>query len=335
MSSILTDLKDDLLYLFVFGPGFGETTLIRIPPDIWIVVDSFRDDDEAAGNVVLKEWSKAADLLIFTHPHDDHCAGFIDLIEASPNARIGCLHPFESTFLDEVSNDPLDMFSAMAKRTYDRVRQEWSQDPSKRWLTKRSAEHRFPDAIVRSLHPKSPTNMHQWAQQHVNDLSTAMTLEWGDVCILLGADVTNEHGCWEDIYAAYSSIGDHAALKVPHHGSNPALHACFGNGSRDRCWIITPYSKGRKLPRFDTNEGIEHALSFVDEVSLTSLPYRHDSEANAPIATTRNSILSGSPARIETHEACEKMERGVVIGFAKDGTIVERRYGQGTLRVVE
>lgn len=35
-------LRDDLLYVFVLGPGIGESILIRTPGGGWLVIDSFR-----------------------------------------------------------------------------------------------------------------------------------------------------------------------------------------------------------------------------------------------------------------------------------------------------
>ncbi len=34
-------LHDELLYLFVFGPGSAETVLVRVPPDQWLIINSF------------------------------------------------------------------------------------------------------------------------------------------------------------------------------------------------------------------------------------------------------------------------------------------------------
>ena len=36
------ELLPDLLYLFVLGPCKGETVLLRVPPDHWMIIDSFQ-----------------------------------------------------------------------------------------------------------------------------------------------------------------------------------------------------------------------------------------------------------------------------------------------------
>ncbi len=51
------------LYLFVIGPGIGETVLLRIPPDQWVVVDSFKcgtPNRPAADSIVSRYGGKVA-----------------------------------------------------------------------------------------------------------------------------------------------------------------------------------------------------------------------------------------------------------------------------------
>ena len=35
-------LDEGRLYVFVFGPGYGESVAVRVPPDEWLVIDSCR-----------------------------------------------------------------------------------------------------------------------------------------------------------------------------------------------------------------------------------------------------------------------------------------------------
>ena len=35
-------LDEGRLYIFVFGPGYGESVAVRVPPDEWLVIDSCR-----------------------------------------------------------------------------------------------------------------------------------------------------------------------------------------------------------------------------------------------------------------------------------------------------
>ena len=333
VSSLLRPLAPELLYLFVLGPGYGESVLIRIPPDTWIVIDSFRVDGLAAACTVLEEYSASANFVVLTHPDQDHVAGFIDLIEQSDDSVIGAINPWRDNNLPKPNDAIAAIFGTDAKRTFDRIFTEWSDKPARRWQTTRGSVQDLPNGTIESLHPVAPTPMTANAWNNKNDLSSAMWLEWHDVRLLLGADVTNKTQCWDDISANYPGLANHSALKVPHHGSDNGLHASFGTGGRDRNWVITPYSRGEKLPSFKSSKGIEICLGFVDEVGLTSMHTRHGMEHEAPYHTTRSLIEAGVP--IGTNEEPDCLERGIVIGFAPDGTIVERRYGRGTLRITE
>ena len=93
------EIVPDLLYLFVVGPGTGETVLLRIPPERWIIIDSLRcgrPARPAAESIVSRYGGKVA-ILALTHPHQDHYPGFIDLIDRYDDAFfIGCVHPSDS-----------------------------------------------------------------------------------------------------------------------------------------------------------------------------------------------------------------------------------------------
>ncbi len=337
MSSILSDLVSDRLYLFALGPGFGETVLLRVPPDFWIVIDSFRARNTPTAQQVLDRYLGKAKLLILTHPHEDHVCGFVDLIDNNANAQIGFVNLREVAQSQGVSNDPMSKFCNNAKKTYDRVHQEQQSRSGAIWKTLRGQQIKIPDGQIESLHPSLPIP-HAYLQScGCNELSSPMLLEWHQLRLLLGADLTNEHGHWDEIGASYPTVGRHMAAKIPHHASRESLCDSFGNGSPDRCWVATPYNRGRKkLPRFDTAQGVELILaSYVDELNVTSLPYRHVEELQSPLAIQRNVVASGTPALSPNPPVADELERGIVLGFDMNGTIMERRYGRGTLRISE
>jgi hypothetical protein len=333
MSSLYAPLEDDLLYMFVFGPGFGETVLIRIPPNTWIVVDSFRSRDIAAANLVLDHFLARASLVVLTHPHKDHVLGFIDLLENSTDALIGALLPNDDGVLNKPNDGIASLFGNEAIRTFERIHREWQNNSAKKWQTSRGAEYQIPNGKIISLHPAIPTSIAQWQRSSLNDLSSAMLVEWYDARIVLGADVTDENASWDEITEVYRNLAAHSTLKVPHHGSEKAINDKYAAGDPKRCWIVTPYNLGRKLPRFEPGQGVDLALNFVDEVNLTALPIRHDFEASAPFVTTRGVIDAGLPVGGE--DDFDPMERGIAIGFNADGSIAKRRYGKGTLRITQ
>ncbi|HMJ02807.1 MAG TPA: MBL fold metallo-hydrolase, partial [Conexibacter sp.] len=73
------------LSLTVFGPGFGESSMIGVPHGEWIVLDSLIDPSTGANPALelLREHDARPTIVVLTHPHDDHAAGFT----ASSNRR--------------------------------------------------------------------------------------------------------------------------------------------------------------------------------------------------------------------------------------------------------
>lgn len=332
MTPLLDPINPDLLYVIVFGPGRGETVLIHVPRGRWIVIDSFRAGAFPASSRAIAKYGGEVDLLIATHPHFDHCGGFVDLIDRFPDARIGCVHPAEEDVLPNVPNDPLAMAGIEARKTYDRIWDEWEKNNAKKWLTIRDSSWSFDNGFIRTLHPPAPTSRSDWSKARVNELSSAMWLEWHQTRVLLGADVTKSS--WPDIASSYPFINRHDAMKIPHHGSNEAIDDSFGDGRDDRFWLLTPYA--RKVPDFASGKGMDVALAMcVDEIHATALPFRHSAETQVSLRTTRGDIHRGTlPSKLKKpFPPLDAMQRGIAVAFDEVGQIVETRYGQGTVRI--
>lgn len=327
-------LANDLLYLFVLGPGRGETVLLRVPPDQWIIVDSYLNADRPAAEDIFERYNGSPSVLMLTHPHNDHLSGFVDLIDDLPAARLACLHPAENDPAATVPDDPYAMLSKAAKPTYDRIWNEWEQTPSKKVKIIRGESIEVGDGRLTSLHPTLPLAKSAWTSQRCNELSSAMKMVWHNVTILLGADVPNP--CWADIRNDFPDLHKHNAMKVPHHGSIGAIHDSFGQGDRDRMWVITPFSGMPRLPRASSGEGMEAALTYVSRLDLTSLPYAHDRDADAPCRTTRRNIeMNSFPIRTgsATKDVDERGQRYVVGAYDRFGQLQGRWHGSGTLEV--
>lgn len=199
-----TPLDDQLLYMFVVGPGRGESVLLRVPPDQWIVVDSLKIDNRPAAEAIVKKYGGALSAIVLTHPHADHYPGVLELIEDNPDAIIGCVHPKQGTQGPNVPNDPLALLKQNAKRTYDRIWQEWEKTDGRKWITFRGESLSVgEDAVLTSLHPQSPLTENDWTRS-LNEISSAMWLTWHDVRLLLGADVTNSS--WPDITSVFNGL---------------------------------------------------------------------------------------------------------------------------------
>jgi len=339
------ELLPDLLYLFVLGPCKGETVLLRVPPGHWMVIDSFQvgRPHRPAAESIITQYGGRVEVLALTHPHADHFEGFIDLIDRYNEAKLGCVYPGDSPATRGLSADPIAARKEGAKRVFTRIWDEWERDHARRRSTFRDDTWSIGDATVTSLHPDPPVDPTRWSK-YPNTISSAMLVVWHDLRLLLGADVPSSE--WPGIARAFPfpGLNRHAAMKVPHHGSREAIHPSYADGDPGRFWVITPFSLPR-LPRHeDANsrgekEGLCQVLSFVDRVHLTALPFRHDSETDEPVITTRQRLLRGDHPRktgerpaslLETDAA---LDRQLVIGFTPVGTVAQEWYGPGSVRV--
>jgi beta-lactamase superfamily II metal-dependent hydrolase len=341
------EVGDDLLYLFVVGPGTGETVLLRIPPQQWMIIDSFRcgTPSRAAAESIISRYGSGEKVavLALTHPHQDHYPGLVDLIDRYGDAILGCVYPRATNTTDALANDAMAALEEGAKPTFTRIWDEWTKDAERRWDTFRGERRNVGEATVTSLHPTRPVGARQWAGD-LNALSSAMLVEWHGLRILLGADVPGTE--WPGIGATFRRLSEHSAMKVPHHGSRAAIHEVFGEGTPGRFWVITPFQKS-KLPRAadctpsGEPEGLVQALSFVNELRLTSLPFRHERESDDPCAATRAQIRDGThPQRLQRPNgdimaSASALDRQIVVAFDRRGRVVQEWYGRGSARVTQ
>ncbi len=76
--------------------GQGDSTLIRTPFGQNILIDGGPDDSVVYGlSQELPWWDRTIDLVILTHPHDDHVFGLIDVLERYRVKKVlytGALH---------------------------------------------------------------------------------------------------------------------------------------------------------------------------------------------------------------------------------------------------
>lgn len=347
----LAGLRDNLFYVIVFGPGFGESIVLRVPPDCWIVVDGCRAGACSYPARCLEEHDAAWSCVVLTHPHEDHMLGLDAVLDRPGGPVIGCVAPVvDDPRRWSRSPDPERHLVAGTKEHVLAVIQDrWERDPEARWELRRGEYRTFCGAVFKVLHPDDPTlrsfssAVSTGSSFDPNLLSTPLLVEWREARLLLGADLPNPG--WDSVAAEFSHLHIHHVLKAPHHGSHEALSPVYlgtDHSDRRRFWVVTPYNKRWKLPAFGEGEGIDRMLEHVDVVHLTGLPLSLDLQAASTFRTTRAAVMKmltetavGTAAGAATVEAMgtEDLRCWVAAGLDEQGDLVDVRGGPGSVVV--
>lgn len=285
----LRNLDPDLLHLVVFGPGFGESVLVRVPPDAWLVVDCLRQrggtqEDVPAASLLDIQGSSAA-AVVLTHPHLDHADGLPHVLDRRvPGGPVGCLATnFEPPERWRGNPDSeRELAGAGTEAALQRIFDIWEQEPEARWDLTTDVSRPLGDGNVCVVHPPANRAVALARGSDPNRASSPLLIEWGDARVLLGADLPNVE--WRRVpqsFARSASLATTPVLKVAHHCSGKAQHeVAIGRSPRTRrACLATPWTKGakaRRLPRFEPDEGVDVLLRIVDEILLSSMPNPYD-----------------------------------------------------------
>jgi hypothetical protein len=334
-------LRPDLLYLVVFGPGYGESIVLRVPPDHWMVVDStqlpMRRGINPAAQLLEREGGEWR-CMVLSHPHEDHAVGFDVLLDQPGSGPIGCVERnLDVAPVDEHHPDAeRQLRSGTTQAALAAIRDRWERFPNRRWALSAGASTTVGSARVEVLSPDASTTSS--ANPSPNALASAIVIEWQDHRWLLGADL--ERPGWEIIASIHgATLADHVAFKVAHHGSAGAQHDAVMNGARTRVWVLTPWRRGKALPRLERDEGLARLLRHVDGVTLTSAPSTAlglPTAARLTVAELRDAIDAA-----RTHVAVSPLpttndtEQGwAAFGWNHDGALVDEQRGASAIVVV-
>lgn len=284
------------------GGGYGESIVIHIGDDNWIIVDSCIDPYDKyplpltylhALGVNVREKVK---LVVCTHWHDDHIQGMSQVLSECESAdfcmsRANDLEKFSlmiSIDSNKFKYSPYQSSTTECARCIDIIRAR-----KKRWIhaTKDRQLYGFINGC--SIFSLSPSDYSQEnfdkeisslieefgspntkiVTESPNSKSVVLFLKLGNHRAILGADMevgTNPDAGWLDILNRRGVIDSQASLfKMPHHGSS--------NGYSSDLWVellhrnpiakLTPWSLGTKLP---TYEMLQVFCSHTDSVYSTS-----------------------------------------------------------------
>lgn len=300
------------LNLFLAGPGRGEGIAIALPAPAlgWIFVDGCKVD---SGEFPLREiWTthrqgdEPTQGILLTHPHDDHCEGMLELIDAAAPRWLACVathHGDGGSLRQEilarrddpllVDGTPLALALARVRSLLARIQTMWNWGRAERVLLR--AGGRLPlDRADIQIDVVSPDpdgaaaffagkDLPARIRSRANELSAVLLVRYGASRLVLGADLPeHDHGVgprtgWTKVLATYGDLPGSHLLKVPHHGSDGAQHPRIvgpGVAPLDAIWTLTPFQGGTKrpVPKLRDGKGVAALLAGHASVHLTSLP---------------------------------------------------------------
>lgn len=292
------------LNFFIAGPGPGEGLAIALPEPEggWIFVDGCRAD--TGGYPLHVIWSRykrdgePVQGIVLTHPHKDHYAGMVELIDLTGPRWLACVATHHRGEVRALRDDPVvedypGLLVGPVKDLLARIQHEWGWKGTGR--VELRAGQQLPlgrkDVTIDVVAPddagaraffRAP-NLAERLRTRANELSAVLHVRYGSTRLVLGGDLPeSDHGVgprtgWTKVLATYSGLPASHVLKIPHHGSDGAMHAGMVGphvappGAR---WTLTPFQGGptRPLPRLRDGRGVEALLNGIEQVHLTSLP---------------------------------------------------------------
>ncbi|MCW2973529.1 MAG: hypothetical protein JWN72_1802 [Thermoleophilia bacterium] len=287
--------------VIAIGPGVGESIVVSLGDDGWLIVDSCRHRDGtpqalrylSTRGVAPEEVS----MVVCTHWHDDHMKGMGEVVEACTNADFVCTAAVASgDFLAIVAASEIGGSTTLHPGVAEFGRVLRALKATGRKLRFASSDRDLlvtPNASVRALapgdadirigleaigtlfpredDPKSPPPRPRPGQ---NPASIVLHVIVGQAHILLGGDLedsTDPSRGWLAILDSPSRTGAKASLfKVPHHGSPDAhnLRVWAELLTTDVVAVVTPY-KSSKRPRSEDSARI---LSLAPRAFVTASP---------------------------------------------------------------
>lgn len=154
----------------------------------------------------------------------------------------------------------------------------WEREPATRWDLTSDEIRPLGDGRVTVVHPPASRALSLARGTDKNRASSPLLIAWREATVLLAADLPNvEWGRLSRSFSRSDLLATTSTLKISHHGAAKAQHeiAIGKPPPVARASVATPWTKGargRRLPRFESNEGIHALLKAVDEVHLSSMP---------------------------------------------------------------
>lgn len=191
--------KEAGLKVYFFDVGQGDSILIQTPQKHNILIDG-GPDGKTIGKIKrsLPWWDRTIDLMILTHPHEDHVAGLLDVVKGYKIERI--------MYTGVVHNSPvyLEWLKLVREKKIPLI---LIDSPQKIVLG--------PKCDLDIFYPNKPLSGQ--AVKNVNNSSIVGMLECEQKKILLAGDIEKEI---EDLLLESKTDLKADIYKASHHGSN-------------------------------------------------------------------------------------------------------------------
>ncbi|TDD62007.1 MBL fold metallo-hydrolase [Kribbella antibiotica] len=302
----------------IFGPGKGESILVHLGANEWMVVDSCLNQSDKSHPTLEYLQGLGVDiatqvvLVVGTHAHDDHIAGLAAVFAAAKGAKFAAsaaatteeffaqmevdltiephlrssIRAEYAEILAEVDRRVDAGLYAMARRELW-IRNSGSSGPSGRVVALSPSDTAFKRAQKRlAAGTANLDDRVKLSKGDPNEMAVALWVEVGNQVALLGADLLKgPAGCgWgavlSDLKSPFWTPTAKASLfKVPHHGAPNAHH--------DGVWndILEPEVVGVMAPYRagvtprPAPDDIQRILALTPHAFITATPTRPEPKA--------------------------------------------------------
>jgi competence protein ComEC len=217
----LASQPDGRLHLVMLDIGQGDAMIVRAPDGATMLVDGGPDPDLAARRLgeVLPFWQRTLDIVLLTHPHEDHVAGLVPALE---RFRVGIV---------------LDPGRDYGNPTYDRFLELSAAEPSASYrLARAGMTLRLGGVDLTVLYPSDADAGAPLPDGDINNASVVLLVTQGSFRALLTGDA---EAPVEASLLARGLVPRVDLLKVGHHGSDSSSTPAFLAALQPRLALIS------------------------------------------------------------------------------------------------